>query len=134
MNNLQPFLEELFTKESLIRLRLLGPREQRGELPNRIEARPLKRRGERAFQFAFYQGKRVTQRNLPADEATELALELLPEFKQVDVFTLEADYRITLDRKQQATIHRLPPSMRPPSDKGTDQKSSHEDSQPLEDQ
>ena len=117
MNNLQPFLEDLFNQESLIRLRLLSPREQGEELPNRIEARPLKRRGDRTFEFSFFQGKRVTRRNMPADEAMDLVLELSEEFKQVDVFTQDADFNITLDRKQQATILKRPPSMRPPSSK-----------------
>jgi hypothetical protein len=114
MSNLQPFLTELFAKETLLRLRLFNPREQHEELPNRIEMRPLKKSGQRVYQFAFYQASRVVHRNLDADESLELLAELTPDFKQAEVCTAEADYHITLDRKQQATIHKHPPTQKPP--------------------
>jgi hypothetical protein len=125
MSNIKPFLQELLSKQNLIRLRLFGPREQRAELPNRIEARPLLLRGKHLYQFAFYQGNRVVHRNLDADESLELLAELFPDFKQAEVFTAEADYHIILDRKQQATIHKRPPSQKPPSDLRHDRKKTH---------
>jgi SAM-dependent methyltransferase len=102
-------LEEVFDHSTLISLMLSGVRKQDPEGVRKIAVKPVLIRGQKLYQFEYHAARKVTHRNVPADEAKRLLLPLMRDtFRQGRLHTQEADIQVTVSKRGEAHIVRKP--------------------------
>lgn len=94
MDKIIDILKDALESETLIRL-IFGDLRKKSNPFKKAALRPLLLQGELCYQIEYQFPNKVTHENLKKDQCLELCQELLTEvFKQMNLFTEEADYQI----------------------------------------
>jgi SAM-dependent methyltransferase len=79
------------------------------EWGNKVSVIPLLAKGQKLFQFTLFKGTQTFHRNVASAEAPEVFIDCLNHFKQLQLFTGDADYHI-LQGSKGFTCIKKPPS------------------------
>lgn len=105
-------LERLAEAESLILAVFADPRKKSSKL-RKVSLRPVAIKGTLHFQAEYAFENKVTQENLLPSELESFAERLLETaFRQLDIFSSEADYIVLASRPQNPKVMRKPPTKR----------------------
>ena len=112
MDKLNQVFESVFSKGGLIKM--IFSRRRAKSLPyEKVTLRPVETGDGLRYQASYFYEKKVTHRNLKAEEAAAFCLELLTgEFKQVNIFTESADIQIMAAKPEEPKILRRKPSLK----------------------
>lgn len=110
MDKLNSLLETLFSEEQIIQIVLSDKRKKSGPC-KKVALRPILLRGALWYQAEYHQEKKVTHENMTGEEAAALCLRLAAEqFKQINIFSRQADYQILCAKPERPHIVRKAPS------------------------
>lgn len=101
MEELKKFLIEV-TDADFISAILSNPREKGGV--RKIKVRPVKIRGEVVMQFERFTEKQAFHENVEMEEAAEKLLELMNEFRQMQIETKKLTSTVLVSKKGKVTI------------------------------
>ena len=106
---LEQLFDELFSEKTLIKIIFSGKRKKSLEY-SKIMLRPISVGGRVKFQAEYTYPKKVTHKNLEAAEAAGFALRLVcEEFKQVNIFTAEAEIHVLAAKPEKPRVTRRLP-------------------------
>jgi len=115
MNDLEILLEKLTSDDSLIRI-IFSAQRKKSQLYSKAALRPVMLKGSRFIQAEYHTRNKVTHRNLTPGEAAREAWRLASEeFKQIAIFTGEADYQVLAAKADNPRILKSAPSMKAPA-------------------
>lgn len=119
MKSYAEWLDEAFTGHQLTMGRLTAPRSnmvaQNGL--RKVEIKPLMIKGERLYQFAYFDARKVTHRNLRPDLAIAETNRLLEDaFSAAALYISSADLQIWIASDGNATVKAGPPTHKAPID------------------
>lgn len=81
-----------------------------GEPCTRIRIKPIELRGQTVFQAELQCGQKAYHEQIPVERIRDGLLEWMSDFKQLSLFTDEADYQVLVNRNLEATVTRRPPT------------------------
>jgi SAM-dependent methyltransferase len=81
-----------------------------GEPCSRIRIKPMELRGQIIFQAELQCGEKAYHQQIPVEGIRNCLLEWMAGFKQLSLFTDDADYQVLVNRKLDATVARRPPT------------------------
>lgn len=115
MNQLKELFNKIFSEGELVRIIFSAMRKK--SLPySKVTVRPVKLSGSGMFQWEYTFNKKVTQRNLDADESSALAVSLIfSDFKDINVFTISEDIHILASKPEKPRITHTPATRGMPS-------------------
>lgn len=94
MEKIMNLLQAALDSETLAKLSFGDVRKKSNPFKKAV-LRPLLIRGELCYQIEYHFQNKVTHRNLDKDQCLELCAELIEDvFKQMNLFTADADYQI----------------------------------------
>lgn len=110
MEKLLPLIESLFREEQIVQMVFGGVRKKSADC-RKVSLRPILLKETLHYQVEYHFEKKVTHENLPRSEARELCLRLLrEEFKQLNIFSAEADYQILAAKPERPRIVKQKPT------------------------
>lgn len=110
MDKIIDVLKDALESETLIRLSF-GDLRKKSNPFKKAALRPLLLQGELCYQIEYHFPNKVTHENLKKDQCPELCRELLTEvFKQMNLFTEEADYQILASNPDRPRIIKKAPT------------------------
>ncbi|MFV0516281.1 MAG: class I SAM-dependent methyltransferase [Aminipila sp.] len=92
-----------FNVENLIRVIFSNPR-KKSNLCKKANIRPVKIQGEIKFQIEYQFEKKVNHENLNSEEVIKKSSELIDDFKQVNILTVEEDIQILATKVEKPKI------------------------------
>ena len=108
------FLENLDLATGLAQAIITNPRKalvsRGGEPCTRIRIKPIVFREETVFQVELQCGEKAYHEQIPVPGINGQLLEWMSAFKQLSLFTDEADYQVLVNRRLEATVARRPPT------------------------
>ncbi|MFH2113967.1 MAG: SAM-dependent methyltransferase [Spirochaetota bacterium] len=111
---LADFLDSLELASGLAQAMLTNPRKglvsRGGQACSRIRIKPIALRGETVFQAELQCGEKAYHEQIPVDDIKDRLLEWMAGFKQLSMFTDEADYQVLVNRMLEATVAKRPPT------------------------
>lgn len=108
--SLPQLLQSLFEERTLIQM-VFGNVRRKSAPCRKAVLRPLMLRGELVYQAEYHFEKKVTHENRSPEEALTLALSLLAEdFKQLNIFSTDADYQVLAAKADKPRIIRSKPT------------------------
>lgn len=111
MIDLKKWLSDLIDRRSLLYAVLSDARRRGSDEARKVAVKPLMIKGELVYQLEYHLEKKVLHRNLTATEtATEMAVLLEEQFKQTQVYGLEADYQVFVNKDGKVRILDKPPT------------------------
>ena len=115
MEQLEKLFKDTLSGETLVRMVFSAKRRKSLEY-SRVVIRPVKVSGRIGFQVEYTFEKKVTHKNLEADEAFAEAMRLLTEdFKQINIFTVSEDIQILASKPSKPRITTKPATRGVPS-------------------
>ncbi|MFH2114744.1 MAG: SAM-dependent methyltransferase [Spirochaetota bacterium] len=111
---LADFLDSLDLVSGLAQAVATNPRKglvsRGGETCSRIRIKPIVLRDVTVFQAELQCGEKAYHEQIPVDDIRDSLLEWMAGFKQLSLFTDEADYQVLVNRMLEATVAKHPPS------------------------
>lgn len=105
MNDIQELLDEIFPNNKIILCVLSNLKTKKEGGFTKVDIKPVLIKDELKYQFAYNYANKVIHRNLDMDDAKEEINYLIGDiFRQVMLFTTEADYQILISKKGKASI------------------------------
>jgi SAM-dependent methyltransferase len=108
MISLAGFLDSLDLASVLAQAVATNPRKslvsRGGEPCSRIRIKPIVLRDETVFQAELQCGEKAYHEQIPVDDIRDRLLEWMAGFKQLSLFTDEADYQVLVNRMLDATV------------------------------
>jgi SAM-dependent methyltransferase len=105
MNDIQELLDEIFPNNKIILCVLSNLKTKKEGGFTKVDIKPVLIKDELKYQFAYNYANKVIHRNLDMDDAKEEIDYLIGDiFRQVMLFTTEADYQILISKKGKASI------------------------------
>lgn len=109
-NRFTELLDSVFSNRTLIHGVFGSPR-KKSALCRKVSLRPILLRDQLSYQAEYHYEKKVTHENLTETEAQALCLRLLTEeFKQLNLFSCDADYQILASKPERPRILRQKPT------------------------
>ena len=107
-------LQDALQKENFIRCIWSNPRKSGG--PQKMTAKGIVLGDTYHLQFALLQDKKEFHHNIPCEEVANFVQNNGQGYKQIQLFTGEADYTILVNKKGEPTIKKHPATQKvPPS-------------------
>lgn len=114
MDKITDLLKTVLENKSLIKL-ILGDLRKKSNPFKKAVLRPLLLQGELWYQVEYHFQNKVTHKNLNKDQCLELCIELMEEvFKQMNLFSADADYQILASDPYKPRIVKKAPSKNMP--------------------
>jgi SAM-dependent methyltransferase len=79
---------------------------------SRIRISPVTASAGLMFHAELQRGKQAFHENIAPDDLSGWLLDWMPAFRQLTLFTTDADYQLTVNRQLAATVSKAPPSKR----------------------
>ena len=108
MQDLKSLISEIFENESLISAVLSSPRNK--QVSSKIAIRPLLIKGKIFYQWTEQKNNQAIHNNLSGVDSENKLLEQCELFKQIFIYTNQADYHILIDKKLQPKILKKAPT------------------------
>ena len=106
-NELNGLAREVLADQNLIAAMLNAPRLRLPHSLTQVQIKPVLLKGERKYQFAYHQARKVTHRNLTEGEAqAEIVTLLTTQFRQGVFYTTQGEAHALLNKRQEVTIRR----------------------------
>ncbi len=116
MEKLLTLIQTLLTNRSLIQI-VLSDKRKKAQECNKIVFRPILLDGEVCFQAEQFIGTKVTHQNFSDDNTSDIPCyienHLNSNFKQVTIFSTEADYQVLANKPDNLKIIKKPPTKQP---------------------
>lgn len=110
MEQITNLLNQIFDEQSLIKL-VFGNLRKKSIAYKKVTIRPLLLQEELFYQVEYHFEKKVTHENLSKQECLAFCLELLIQsFKQLNIFTVYADYQILASKPDYPKVIQNPPT------------------------
>lgn len=93
IENLTTLLKKSISDGIFIVATLSGQKDKQSPT-SKITVKPFTNTNETLYQFSFFNGQKVVHKNMNATDTENEIARLLPSFKQLALFTAEADYQI----------------------------------------
>lgn len=94
MDKIKCLIQDLIEDHSIIRIILSGVRKKSAPVQKAV-IRPILLQGNIFYQIEYHQQKKVTHENLTPEQLLQVCENLVQEnFKQVNIFSADADYQI----------------------------------------
>lgn len=113
MNQLITIIETTVSNNTFISATLSNPR--KAVYPKKVTIKPILLGEEIKLQFTTYKDNKAYHENLTADEAINTLTGYGNMFKQIQLFTAEADYQVLVNKKCEANMKRKAPSQQMPT-------------------
>lgn len=111
MNEVVGLLNEIVSNEELIYAVLSNARKKDENSFNKVTIKPMLIKDDIKFQFAYEYNTKVLHENLLSSQSIDEMEKLLKDkFKQVMLFTKNADYQILINKKGKASILKKKPT------------------------
>lgn len=108
------FLHSLDLASALAQAVATNPRKGticRGGKPcSRIRVKPIVLRDETIFQAELQCAEKAYHEQIPVEDIYDCLLEWMTGFKQLSLFTDDADYQVLVNRRLEATVSKRPPT------------------------
>ncbi len=106
-------IQDVLQNQTLIRL-VLGNKRKKSLEYSKIVVRPFTSKDGLMYQAEYFYEKKVLHENLKASEVYYALIDLIENsFKQVNIFTVDADYQILAAKPEKAKIIKAEPTMKP---------------------
>lgn len=113
MNQLITIIETAVSNNTFINATLSNPR--KAQDPKKVTIKPILLGEEMKLQFTTYKDNKAYHENLNATEAISTLTGYGNMFKQIQLFTVEADYQALVNKKGEANIKRKAASQKQPA-------------------
>ncbi len=102
-------LRQIVSTHRLISATLSGQKDKQS-LTAKITVKPFTNTSDTLYQFSFFNAQKVVHKNMNASDTEMEIVRLLPSFKQLALFTAEADYQIFSNNDGSCKIVKNKPS------------------------
>jgi SAM-dependent methyltransferase len=110
--DLKFLLNNIFTEKSLIKCILSSPEKLKKQGPEKISIQPVWIKKKILYQITEHFPHQVKHRNTTSEECSEFLVdEVEKKFRQIDLYTTVADYRLLISRKKNISLIKKPPTM-----------------------
>ncbi len=111
MDNILSLIDSIVNEEKLIHGILSNVRKKSEKTFNKVSVKPVVIKNQFMFQFTYHYDKKVTHNNFDAYEAvSELNNLIKAYFKQANIYTIDADYQVSVSKKGKANILKKSPT------------------------
>ncbi|MDD3168868.1 MAG: SAM-dependent methyltransferase [Eubacteriales bacterium] len=115
MEKIIDVLKNVLENETLITLSL-GDLRRKSNPYSKVVLRPVLLQGALSYQMEYHFQNKVTHKNLSKEQSLELCMELITDiFKQVNLFSADADYQILASNPGKPKIMKKAPTKKMPS-------------------